>query len=631
MKEVYYLLDKFDPLLDYSNGKIISLNPDVSYKLDKRGIGYHLLDEYYSKEELIKDQDRFIDEQLDIIDKFDVFLRDNISFCREAGISPARRHHSRLTYLIGTVVISSRILKNFISKIGPAKIVYVSKGEERKTEAFSVYDSLIANIDRIKRSIMEILCAERAEIELELRVITPVKKTKKGKWKRSAYETAKKISEKMLLKRIYHVFKYSKFKKYFHSTKASSSNRVLFLNAGARRMDYLLRELIGSGSTVYLKDMDCIQRVSGFSSRKIKWKNTDDSILNKIKNECDGASGKIDKETGFYEWINRQSGCNVSGIVAPYMEGFIKNDCSRFLAEVIDLIGFYKKENMDLVVTNSSVGRNEITAVAAGEATEHVKNLCFQHSSTTVDHKLRYIVDEMGGFDYYFTTDDLSEKYFQQYSSADLSNGCKVDQYPYYFSDIIKRNDRKKTQGRKEKIVYVSTKLARNRVRFRSDNLICYPSPYYYEFLKKIIDFFGSKDDFDFVYKHVSSQKWAEASIIPYIEDKSFQNVSVGTMDFIKCLDEADRIIVDYPSTSLFEAADAGVPVLALCPDIIEIWEPCLDNFKKSFHFFSEADEAVDIISDFLDSDPKDYICKVPYNAERNMNSILTDIQSSSN
>ena len=305
------------------------------------------------------------------------------------------------------------------------------------------------------------------------------------------------------------------------------------------------------------------------------------------------------------------------------MEDFVRNVCVEFLGETIKFIDFCKKEKIDFIVSNASVGKNVTAPLTAGKSVKDTKNICFQHACIVLDLKTRYICDELDAFDYYFTADNLSEHYFRHYSKSNYINGCVIRQYPHYFKNIISRKPRIKKRRKREKVFYVTKKLAQGRMRFKSDGGIIFPLAYYYEFQKHVIEIFGKRNEFDFIYKNAPAQKWADASIIPHIKERNFKNISIETKHFVECLRFADRVILDYPSTGFFEAARAGIPVMSLYSELSEIWSPYKKYFGKSLQEFSTIGDAINKIDMFLNDEPGDYICDLPLSNEEILEDLL--------
>lgn len=623
MEKVYYLVEDFISSLDYSKAKVVSLTPWASYELERRGISYQILEDYYSTGELLKGQDEFVREEMKCQEKLDEFLRESILFCREIDAYPARTHRSRLTYLTNTVIIQAYIVSEFIKKTSPERIVYVCKSNPRQTD-FSVYgfgDKALRNILKV----LEIFCKKKGNITLEVKCSGENKIERQG---RDAPGSVLKETFKGALKNGYHLFKYDKLLKYANSDKGLKKTRILFLNAGGSRMDFLAKKFIQNGADLFIKDGDNIFQASSLSGRRVNWPKNHILQERHIKEDCLKASKEIGDKTNLYEWINSKAGIAVTSIVAPYIEDFVSGTCYNFLCETRNILELVRKEKIDFVISNTSVGENVAAPLAAGKALSGVKNLCFQHGSTVLDLKERFVFEELDAFDYYFASDSLSEKYFGEYSHAGGIEECRVKQSPHYLKDIISRQKKRKIEKKKrEKVVYVTKKLAHGRMRFKSDGIMIFPPAYYYEYLKKLVDFFGKRRDFDFIYKHTPAQKWAEDSIIKYIKEKNYPNVFVEDKHFTHYLKTADRVILDYPSTGFFEAAQFGVPVMSLYSRLSEVWGPFKEHFGKSLKEFSTLDEAIARINEFLDDDPAEYVKEVPFSSG-DISRLLKEIKS---
>jgi len=139
-----------------------------------------------------------------------------------------------------------------------------------------------------------------------------------------------------------------------------------------------------------------------------------------------------------------------------------------------------------------------------------------------------------------------------------------------------------------------------------------YPLTWYFEFQKQIINYFGQETKYDFMYKHAQGTEWAEHSILDYIKDSGFENITILRENFLKTLKYADRVIVDYPSGAFFEAAISGKPVLCICADYFKILKQAKAVFGKSLQQFASTDDAISIIKEFLCCEPQDYTVNIP-------------------
>ena len=79
------------------------------------------------------------------------------------------------------------------------------------------------------------------------------------------------------------------------------------------------------------------------------------------------------------------------------------------------------------------------------------------------------------------------------------------------------------------------------------------------------------------------------------------------------CFDSVDAVIMDRPTTALYEAMMSGLPVLALYPDFIQsMIAKDVSVFGKILESFSSNEEAFRKIDQFLKDDPEEYVRTLP-------------------
>ena len=71
----YYLVEAYSLELRFEkNSYVVALTPLAAYELDKAGIKYSILEDYYDEAEFLKEEDAYFKDQLAWFDKFDNFL-----------------------------------------------------------------------------------------------------------------------------------------------------------------------------------------------------------------------------------------------------------------------------------------------------------------------------------------------------------------------------------------------------------------------------------------------------------------------------------------------------------------------------------------------------------------------------
>lgn len=592
------LAEDISPQVSCGGRRLLSLSPEASYKLLKAGISYSIIEEFYDESRLLEDEESYFFSQLEWFGNFNKFLRNNIEYCKSRNIDLATNHFYRIKCFVDSVIIHFRIFSRFFETVKPENVLYIRKGAETGMP-YNIYGPF--NEQRhIVPLIVERICREK-KIPLS---VDAYQNDKTARGASQHKKQVKDILKKCNFKSPYYFFKYSKGLKPVRSAGKGNMN-VLLLHAGCLPMDLLIKDLISLGHRVFLKTGDEISRISTIIQKKILDLKTGgygkNELALKIKKDCRSASDAFSKKADLVKWISDKSGIDVSDIVDPYFKYFIENICYKSLVEA-DVIGnFYKKEKIDFVVSRSASEEGCVGSLLA--AAKFKNRICFQHGCAAFSSKSQDM-HELGLFDYYFAMHNEAESECRLTldSKRDLLGDCKVFQAPYHMKEV----NRRWSEARRDKntIMYIPTKLF---FGFRNYNAYLYPITWYFELQKSIIDLFSSRKDMKFIFKYAPGQGWSMDSIVSYLKDRKFANISVKSESVSQCIGKAGRVIVDFPSTSFYEAAAARIPVISVCPEWFKIRDSARKNFGRSIKQFKDIPGAIRIINDFLNNDPEAY------------------------
>jgi hypothetical protein len=215
-------------------------------------------------------------------------------------------------------------------------------------------------------------------------------------------------------------------------------------------------------------------------------------------------------------------------------------------------------------------------------------------------------------YDVVVARDIVSKQYLLAHSRPNKAYFCsshylkQISRKPYFGGGFFRRNSPAKT------VLYVEKKFF-GRLRAFNENM--YALSEYFEFQKQIIDLFDKLsrlDGWHFVYKHAKGQEWAERSLLPYIREKRNSRLHVYEQHFLRALNLADRVIVDYPSGSMFEAAAARKSLLCIVPSYFRLSDGADHVFKKVIRPFETFLQATRSIEEFLKADPSSFRISFP-------------------
>ena len=602
---VYYFLEEYNGKTDLRDGSVIAVTPQVAFSLDKYKVSYAMLDDYYDERALRAGENDFFIKQLKWIDGLDSIIKEKVEFCRTHKLDILRRvYYFPFKHIVDHTIIESYVLRQFIENAKPASIVYVYDSQKRQNPL-----NLFHWMDKGCNFYKELLSIMSSRYEFSISNIdiagqkSPEKKnTCRIKNLESAYRAVKRASKSAFL-----ALKHGKYSLLRTGGTVRNGLNVLFLHSGCQPHDFLIKNFLRREANVFVKEgSDIYLENKFFRKRVLELNNSDEDkkAIKKISDEIRDALPALYGKGRLLEWVSIECGIDVVPILKPFMEYLFKDTLVNAIAESIKLVGFYKKNKIDFVLCRAGTDEDPISGILASNCMEEVKSVCFEHSCGAPDFKLLCIA-ESGMFDVYFATDDLSMKYFDEEASKYNKNNCLVLQESYVFKNIKNKRD----GSEKGKILYIPANHSYLRRYF---NNLDYSATWYYRFQKKLVDLFAEKKDLTFIFKQAPGLVWCFESIIPYIASKGCKNIIIATGKISDYLQSAEKVIMDCPTTPLFQAAAFGVPTLALYRDYLPRWEPAFDHFSKNLQSFSKDEDAIGLINNFLSESPRNYNISLP-------------------
>jgi hypothetical protein len=130
-----YLIENYgsDIKLD-GNGLIVALTPEVCYQLDRAGITYSTIEDYYDEAELLADEDHYNEHQLRWIGELDEFLKDNIKELKESDLRLGSLYYFWIkTYVLDSLYFRCYTIRSFFERVKPSEVTLISSppGNER--------------------------------------------------------------------------------------------------------------------------------------------------------------------------------------------------------------------------------------------------------------------------------------------------------------------------------------------------------------------------------------------------------------------------------------------------------------------------------------------------------------------
>lgn len=305
-------------------------------------------------------------------------------------------------------------------------------------------------------------------------------------------------------------------------------------------------------------------------------------------------------------WFNDLFRCDVSEIVSQRLNFFVSEICPLVLGYYDDLLAHFQICGIDMVLMPHDTTPRESAALLAAQQLG-IKRVCVSHGDG-IDYR-SWDERELRSYDVIVTGTSERQRYYQDLAK-ELGLNTQIYVSPHRLASVHGVNRR-----HKGKIVYLPT-------FFNGDSCgLQYQDGWYYKLQTAILTIFSTYKDYEFIWKEGIGADRLYNPIPDFIEDKGFSNIKVATDSFAKHLKYADRVICDLPSTGFYEAVVSGVPVMTLWRRDMPFRQSALDYFGNLIKPFSNIEEAVAQIENFLCDFPERYQMKLDIGDE-----LLVDI-----
>ena len=590
-----YLIEDFQPEWDTTDGIVVSLTPEASYQCQKSDIPYFILEDFYDEKELLEKEDSFLWDQADWIKRFDRMLQDKIAFCKQKELHLVSAQYYRVKFFVDTLVIQSFFLRKFLEKTRPERVLYVGGRAPASWTNFSLHE-IYGNQRRFLRILAEMACKRE---NIPFRAICRSERPCHSEPPFSRGQAPRRVS--LYLKSLYCFLKFQKYHRYLNRKKRLASKSVLFIHMG-RETAHLVPKLIREGAKVFVKEGMSVDAIDRFIHRRALNLETEAAVVkNQLQSAFKNASQTLSENSEIIQWVNAHCGMDVSSITLPFFHYFIFPICCEIAAESDVLARFYKRMGITGVIARSGIELLSVSSLVAAEQTARTRRICFQHGSEAIDSPI-LLIHEADRFDAYFASESDTREYLKEAKRYPFIRTCEGI---YEYSQFFKTRQHRKKRGtarRKEVIYYAPQKVLSGVCRL---NHMLYSATPYYEFQMALLNYFSKRTDKQFVFKYKIPGDWLQDSTLSALKSPRYSNISVSSRPMEACLSDADRVILDYPGTTLYWAASVGKPVLAVFPDRLKVRQTSQNYFSSVLRPFSDVEEALHHVEKFLDADPE--------------------------
>jgi len=617
-----YLVEVYDPSMNFDDDgyEVVALTPMACYELDKAGIKHSILEDYYDEAEFLRGEEAYYKDQLGWFDKLDKFLFDVFPEAGIRGFRLASNYHFYIKSTVDSIVMRCKEVDRFINNANPDSIIYISPSGNEDVMP-SNKQALIFRGGQSLLSLLVSMFCEKYKIDFERKIVS--KTATADGVSRGHGNRVNRIREGLngmkYTRGLYTFYKTGGIAAMHPKSCPGSKWNMLFLKTPGF-VKTIMKEARREGHGVYYRRDNAIVKCSA-PYYKVAERIDPNAVpaLSRNKNDV----RKKMEQSDIVSWVSSYCGIDVSAILLPRLAWFINELCPQLVSLVGSYIAFYKDRKIDMVVTPHMVSVDEHAAIMAARYAEKTTSICLQHGDSAFALKM-WDCGECSPYDVYLATNDEQESYFKRRMQIANIN-TDLAQYPNRW-EMIPRSGRAKWRQRRHAIsktvVYVPTMYQWDNTFWNEARV---PDAWYFSWHKELLKLFSSRKEFDFIWKGIPASNETYDPIPNLINDQGYRNIRYATEPFTKWIKKADLVLLDYPSTALYEAAVSGLPVMSLffAPFNV-VRETALGLFGNSLQPFSNFHEGIAKIDDFLEANPDAFVVSIP----RSQTSILQAIRS---
>jgi len=573
----------------------VAFTAEAVYECDRRGIEYRLPPDLIETEAFRARQGTYWDDELAWFELLDDLLWERLPELRQSGMRPALLCARWLKSVLDVVFIRGCELTSLISEHeGIDRIVLCRRtaGEPSPEPAEADAARILFQGPSVLARLLP-LFAEQAGVAWSERVTEEGRPP--GRSSLRLLSTARPIVGAQ----------WRRWRQFWRPRGGSGDLTLLFLRGGYD-LDPLMTDALAQGHRCMIyaqrRIFDVSQRVPATSA---VFGDTDTG-----PRYTDVARAITAPESALWAWPDGWFDLPVSTLLAPRISYFIERILPAVISFTAEFREFFRSTHVDYVVAPLLGQPSDYGAMEGARQVGDPKRVIILHGDSTLDYAAIFLL-EMFQSDHYFCASTEAAEFLrrngQQYSRAVART--HVGSYRWRGHQRLAERPRwrrppDRVERERPTVVYAITHMVRDqRYLFGNSHYIkspFYSDPRYYNLQKSVVDVLARDDRFNVVVKLFPGDASLTGPIARYVTEQDCSHLYLSRRPFKQWLPWADRVILDFPSTAVYETAVAGVPLLCLVYHRLPLREEALEEVKPWIHRFSDPDTVAVAVAEYL-------------------------------
>lgn len=565
---------------------VVAVTPQAAYALDKAGTPHRIPADFGTEERLRRAEPAFLTETRSWLNRLDDLLQDSFPVFRSPGQRPALLYAYHWKTLLDNLYARGLELDTLLAE-GTEEVVFAASQQP-------IYPPVqFLPSCRDPRGLWALwarrLCAQRSVPLREIQVPSPDPLPPPA----AAHPLGG--TRRRLLQSVWQARGLS-------GKWRSPSQRLILLFLESDYLGYLLKESLCAGHRCLLAKESWLPQVP--PSELVLWSRT--------------AQALSATDSPVWNWPDRWLGVPVASLLGAWLARWISQDLRALAASLHPLAARYDALGVDFVLTPFLVEPVHFAAVAACGLSKKAQSVMIADGDGP-DESPDWDLTQLSQTQHYFVLDREFAAYSRRRS--DPAGGA--------VAQVHIGSDRWQTYPRLARKPWVTLQrwesswslrwrqpplplpdsrplvvlpLAKPEPDIRRLHRFEYDETWYYRLLKRWIEVLAEDSRYIFVIKPVRSPYAREGTAERIVRDQRKDHLLVSRSPFPLWLPWANRVVLDHPSTPMYETALAGVPMRLILPRTLSLRPDAIRPFESCIAWYDEPQEAVAALRRYLDA-----------------------------
>jgi hypothetical protein len=378
------------------------------------------------------------------------------------------------------------------------------------------------------------------------------------------------------------------------SLRRGERRTFLFLSTAYDLRD-VLRVARRRGHRCLLLEGDSVIDLSGIRRREVVRVNSRYSERADVADELTGPASAL------WSWPDSWHGLPVSRLLTSRLRRFVGTIAPRLAADAQALSSIYESLDVDVVLIPYLMSSRQGAAAAAARLSPRTQSVVIEHGDGVFDAD-EFDFSLLLCFDHVFSGDRELAEYYERRRAASAYPLARVHIGSYRRQRVARENRGRPGKppapigGSRPLLVYVVSAPGGDH---RYLNSAWYSDAWYFRLQARIVDALARQGEYDVVVKTFPAHHVA-GPLADYVADIGAAHMISSSVPFRRWLPFADRVVLDFPSTALYECALAGTTYLALVQDHLKVRSEAVASFGSSLQVFRSIEDAVGRVESFL-------------------------------